>query len=397
MKPRLVYVTTAGCSVNSFFKGRLKWLQSRGFDITAVASPGRDLEEVRQREGVKIEPVAMEREMSPIRDLASLVRLVVLFRKLRPDIVNAGTPKAGLLATIAGWIARVPVRIYSVHGLRLETTRGLKRRILEISERIASALAHRVICVSESLRGRYLELGLARAGKLTVLGPGSVNGVDVRHFPENAAGSEAARLLRAHLGIPPEIPVIGFVGRLTRDKGVSELLDAFEQLQACGVDTRLLMLGGFEDGDPIPAGDAARLKSHPKVILTGHVANPRDYYPLMDVLAFPSYREGFPTVIMEAAAARVPTVAFFATGSVDAVQDGVTGVIVPTGNATALSGALLRYLKEPALCRAHGDAARERVERLFRPEFIWECAEREYRSRLKEGVHAERARDTIER
>jgi glycosyltransferase involved in cell wall biosynthesis len=172
--------------------------------------------------------------------------------------------------------------------------------------------------------------------------------------------------------------VVGFVGRLTRDKGVPELLDAFDQILGSFPDARLLMLGDLEDGDPIPESYAKRLCKHPRAVMTGKVFDPPSYYPIMDVLALPSYREGSPNVLLEAGAAQVPTVAFKATGSVNAVCDGVTGTLVPLGDVDAFARALQRYLRDDFLRRKHGQAGRERVLRDFRPEMIWKLLHGEY-------------------
>jgi glycosyltransferase involved in cell wall biosynthesis len=389
IKARLVYITTAAISANKFLKGQLSYLRRRGFDIVVVSAPTKitagvdELRLVGEREQVTTIAVPMEREISLLNDLVSLVRLYRVLRGLRPAIVNAGTPKAGLLGMIAGCAAGVPVRIYLLHGLRLETARGLKRFVLGIAERCTSALAHKVICVSESLMRLYVTLGFTTKFKACVLGEGSVNGVQVSEIIPTPQADKRARKLREQLGIPDGAPVLGFVGRFTRDKGIPELLDAFDQILAAFPDARLLALGDFEKGDPIQESYVKRLRGHPRVVMTGFVSNPLSYYPIMDVLAFPSYREGYPTVVLEAAAAQVPTVAFKATGSVDAICDGVTGTLVPLGDVAAFSRALQRYLSDDFLRREHGQAGRERVLRDFRPEMIWESLYEEYARLLK--------------
>jgi glycosyltransferase involved in cell wall biosynthesis len=401
---RLVYITTAASSA-TFLKGQLAYMRKRGFDVVFISAPsdrkfGIDqLHFLREREQITTLAIPLEREISPLKDLVSLVRLYRVFRRFRPVIVNAGTPKAGLLGMIAARAANVPVRIYSLHGLRLETSRGLKRFILVVAERCTSALAHRVICVSESLRRLYVTLGLTREAKTCVLGEGSANGVDIDEFTPTPQSRDGTQALRVRLGIPDGAPVIGFVGRFTRDKGVPELLDAFDQVLASFPDAWLLMVGDFENGDPIPESYAKRLCSHPRVVMTGCVSDPPSYYPIMDVFAFPSYREGFPTVLLEAAAAQVPIVAFKATGSVDAVSDGVTGTLVPLGDVGSLARALQRYLSDDFLKREHSQAGRERVLRHFRPDMIWESLYAEYARLLKttNGVLFQRFVDSQQR
>jgi lipopolysaccharide/colanic/teichoic acid biosynthesis glycosyltransferase/glycosyltransferase involved in cell wall biosynthesis len=378
MKVPLVYILTTAGSADGFLKGQLTYMRERGWEVIVIAAQGDELRILRNREKVDTLAIPVKREISPLRDLVSLVRLYRVLRRLRPAIVNASTPKAGLLGMLAAYAAGVPVRIYTLRGLRLETVRGPKRVVLSAAEHCASALSHRVICVSESLRRLYLTLGFSTEAKAVVLGAGSSNGIKIEMDTPNSEVCRKVGLLREKLGIPEDAPVVGFVGRFTRDKGIPELLDAFDQLLATVPEARLLMLGGFEDGDPIPKGYVDRLCHHARVVMAGWVSDPSCYYLIMDVLAFPSHREGLPSVPLEAAAAQIPTVAFDATGSVDAVSDGVTGTLVPLGDVGSFTRALQRYLTDNLLRRQHGRAARERVLRDFRPETFWESLHEEY-------------------
>ena len=212
-----------------------------------------------------------------------------------------------------------------------------------------------------------------------MLGPGSTNGVDSQRFrPADATDHDRAARLRA-LGLNPQAPVVGFVGRLTRDKGIVDLYRAFERLSAEFPDLQLLLVGDFETGDAVPDETVRQLQTHPRVCITGYVDDTSSYYSLFDLLAFPSYREGFPNVILEASASSLPIAAYAATGTVDAVQDGITGVLASVGDVESLTAGIRTYLADPQLRQTHGTAGRRRVLEQFQPEMIWELLLRAYR------------------
>ncbi|MEX2310731.1 MAG: glycosyltransferase family 4 protein [Pirellulales bacterium] len=374
---RLMVLITSGVSAD-LLKGQLAFFRSRGFDVTLVAAPHPRLTAAAARENITIRSLPMHREIRPLHDLVAFVRLWRLMRNVRPQIVNASTPKAGLLATLAAFLARVPVRIYTLRGLRLETARGLTWHILAFAERVASACAHRVICVSQSLADEFVSLDLADPDKVAVLGAGSSNGVHAEAFERTASRLSQARRLREQFGIAAHDPVIGYVGRLTRDKGIAELVRAFAQVTERFPAARLLLVGDFETGDPPDEAVVDRIKKDPRIIKSGFVGDVTPYYHLMNVLALPSYREGFPNCVLEAQAASLPVVGTRATGVVDAIVDGATGRLVPVGAVDELADALIAYLDKPGLAAQHGMAGRRRVAQEFRPHRIWTALEDEY-------------------
>ncbi len=382
-RPRVIHAVTAS-GTTQLMRGQLRYLRQAGFEVVLVASPGPGIDGVAAEEGVAKAPVAMKRTIAPLQDLRSLWRLWRVVRRLRPALVNFGTAKAGLLMGIVSWAARVPCRVYTVHGLRLETTGGMKRWILVRTERIACRCAQRVICVSQSVRRRVLALGLAKKEQTVVLCAGSFNGVEADRFAPTPERINAGERLRRDLGIPPEAPVIGFVGRLTKDKGIPELIEAVTKLRRRFTELRLLWLGRLDDTDPVPETTRRFVLSDPGVVSTGYVDDSSPYYQVIDVLALPTYREGFPTVALEAAAAAKPVVATRATGAVDAVVDGITGLLVPVGDAQALTEALGRLLAAPGLARRMGRAGEEHVRREFPPEPIWRELAALYWGLLKE-------------
>jgi glycosyltransferase involved in cell wall biosynthesis len=370
-QPGILYAGTSPLSVQWFLRGQLGYLREAGFDVTVVTAPGEGLDEARRRQGVHTIAVPMVRGVSPARDIVSFWRLWKIVRRLRPAITNVGTPKAGLLAGIAAWLSRVPCRVYTLHGLRLETSRGPVRPVLWLAEWLACHAAHRVICVSESVRRKALALRLVTPERAMVLGAGSCNGVDESRCAPGIEASRRARELRRSLGIPPEAPVVGFVGRLTRDKGIPELADACFRLRSEFPDLRLLLVGDFEDGDPIDPALRRGIEADPGILRTGFVRDVVPYYHVLDILLLPTYREGFPNVVLEAHAAGKPVVATRATGVVDAVADGVDGILVPIGDPVALAEAAALLLRDPALAAGMGRAGRERILLHFRQQDVW--------------------------
>ncbi|MFV1965105.1 MAG: glycosyltransferase family 4 protein [Pirellulaceae bacterium] len=386
LRPRLCYVVTHSMST-CFLRGQLAAMRASGFDVTLLTSPGKELDGLRRREQVAIHTIPMEREMHPWRDIRSLLQLYVTIRRIRPHIVNAGTPKAGLLGMLAAWMGGVPVRIYTLHGLRLETTTGLKRALLAFAERVTSRCATRVICVSRSLRESYVRHRLASWRKLCVLGSGTCNGLDVSPFTGRSARIAESRRaqLRRQFGIPADAPVLGAVGRLTRDKGIADLLVALDLVRQRFPDVHLLLLGDYEPSDPLPDAYLQRMGEDPHVHWCGFVGDVSPYYDAMDLLVHASHREGFPYVPIEGAAAGLPVVGYRVTGVVDAVADGVTGRLVAPRDVQHLSEAICRYVGDPQLRRRHGAAGRARVVGEFSQETVWENLRQEYARLLRCG------------
>ena len=367
-----------------FLCGQASFMRRAGFSLHAISSPGPDLgaslSAFGDQERIPVHAVEMMRRITPLRDLIALWRLWRVLARVRPAIVDAHTPKAGLLGMLAASLAGTPVRVYHMHGLPFVTASGWRKQLLRWTERISCQLAHRVLAVSHSVRTVAVSEGLCAPEKVEVLLGGSVNAVDtVGRF--KPLGEPVRRRARTERGIPPDAIVIGFVGRLARDKGIVELAGAWRQLRR---DRRLhLLLVGPDDAtDVVPADVVADLRADPHVHFTGLEPETPRLYEAMDVLALPTYREGFPQVALEAAAMGLPVVATSVPGCVDAVHDGVTGTLVPPRDVGSLADALRRYVSDPSLRARHGEAGRRRVVVEFRQEVMWEALAAEYRRLL---------------
>ena len=302
----------------------------------------------------------MKRDPALVRDLLALGRWFSLLKRLKPDLVVIGTPKAGLLGLVASLIARVPVRVYQLRGLRLETTSGAERWILWAAEKITAACASHILAVSPSLASEYSRHRLARPEKIKVLGLGSSHGVDIARFqkdrwacwtPQTKPG-QGQPILRG--------PAIGFVGRFSRDKGSREILWCHNALLADGIEHLLWIVGPIEETD----ADSKTFDSR-SIVTTGRVEDTAPYYSLFDVLVLPTHREGFPNVVLEAAAAGIPTVTTNATGARDSVRSGETGLIVPTDDPQALTAEVKRLLTDHSLRLRLGQEARAWVSESF--------------------------------
>ena len=365
---RVVHVTTVPHTL-TFLTPPITLARSRGWDVHAISSGHEFLQDYGEAHDIEVHEIPMTRRITPGTDLRSLLMLTDMLIDLEPDIVHGHTPKAGLLSMMAATAAGVPIKIYQMHGLLTLTARGLRHALLASAERTSCRLADAVVCVSHSLREVAHEGRLCPRERSDVLLGGS-NGVDAAERFNPARYPNARAEIRAEHGIPLDAPVVGFVGRLVRDKGIVELTRAWQAIRRRFDDAHLLVVGPYGERDTVPDSTRRALSSDPSIHLLGYQSDTPPLYAAMDLLTLPTYREGFPTVPMEAAAMGIPTVATRAPGCVDAVVEGGTGALVPIGDPDALARAIIAYLADPGLRARHGLAARERVLRDFRPEAI---------------------------
>lgn len=361
---RIVVGTTVGVTADLFLRGQLHWLVEQGYEVHLVSTPDDAAQRAAAREGVTLVPVPMAREVSPRADASALLAWVRILGRLRPSTVNVSTPKAGLLGLLAALAVRVPRRVYLVRGVRYEGASGRSRALLKAMERVSLMAATDVVAVSNSVKDVLVGDGLVAASKVRVIGAGSSNGVDTVRIRE-AAGS-TRRVATGRL-------VVGVVGRMVPDKGLDEIGRAMSDPRCSRMD---LVTVGDDGEDMTPEYDLlAQQGRWRKVPWTDNVAREVAGF---DVLLHASHREGFPNVVLEAAALGVPAVASAVTGNVDAVVDGVTGLLFPRGDSDALVECLLAMTDPEARSRM-GEAAQRRVEEEFTPLRVWEGMEAVYR------------------
>lgn len=362
---RLVVGVTVGASAWSLLRGQLAWFREQGWDVTLVSTPDPTARQAAHREGVPLYGIPMHRGISPAKDLVALVRWLRVLRRIRPDAVNVGTPKAALLGVLAAYGLRVPRRLYVVRGLRLEGTSGPFGWLLWAMERLTMLLATDVLFVSRSLAEEAKRRRLLPRRKVWLIGAGSSNGVDADGVAERVAAVDRDRL-RHSLGLAPSEFVVGFIGRITRAKGVDTLVRACHD-QELDPRVRVLVIGSVEETELQAEMQAARNR----VIHVPWTDDVWGHLPAMDVLCLPTRREGFPNVVLEAGAAGLPTITTRATGARDAVRHDETGLVIDIDDVPALVAGVNRLASDGVLHDRLGRGAQAQAFEEFRPARIW--------------------------
>ena len=367
MKQKIIRTSTVATSLNTFCRGTLRDL-SRLYDVVAVSTPDHELQEIAQREGIRVIGVPMSRPIAPLRDLVSLWRLIRVFRRERPTMVHSITPKAGLLSMIAAWICRVPVRLHTFTGLVFPTATGLKKRILILTDRITCACATHIVPEGEGVKADLINYNITRK-PLQVLGYGNIRGIDLDHYRRSPEVMEKALTLRK-----PNRFTFVFIGRVVRDKGIDELVEAFSLLHSEHPQTRLILVGRAEDNlDPVSPNTRRTIASHPAIEAVGNQSDVRPWLAASDALVFPSYREGFPNVVIEAGALDLPSIVTDINGSREIIVHGQNGIIVPPRNAQALLQAMTHFVQNPQATQAMALKARQMIASRFEKSFVQKC------------------------
>lgn len=386
-KPKLIRLTTVPISMNIILRGQLAFMNNF-FEVVGVTGwDDKHFMECSAREGIRMHAVQMARTISIGKDLVALWKLYSFFKKEKPTIVHTHTPKAGLLGMVAAYLARVPVRLHTVGGMPLLEVTGRRRLILNFTERLTYACAHKVYPNSAGLKQIIEDHKFCDEGKLTVIGNGGSNGVDLENFNPHFAGERTKVIneYRTRLGIDPDALVFLFVGRIAREKGIHELLQAFTGLRNFypHKNLKLLLIGPFEKAyGVLDEKIKDQIQTDRDIIAPGRFDDVRPYYLLSDVYVFPSYREGFPNTLLEAGAMELPSIVTNINGCNEIVDDDVNGLIIPAKDSNALFQAMAAMIDDEKRMSLSAKA-RAVIASKFGREIVWNGLLNEYQSLVK--------------
>lgn len=368
-KMTIVRAATVGESLNTFCEGFLRDLTNEGYEVIALASPDEDLKELGEREGVRTIGIEMERHVNPLKDIISLAKLIWVLKKEKPNIVHSMTPKAGLLCMMAAKITGVPIRLHTFTGLVWPTATGILQKILMMTDKITCACATHIVPEGEGVR-QDLQRCITKK-PMRVLGYGNVRGVDLDYWKRNKERADGTLF------------TFVFVGRIVGDKGINELVDAFIRYHNENVATRLLLVGPYEENlDPVLPETKRLIEFVDSIVVVGNQKDVRPFYEQGDVLVFPSYREGFPNVVLEAGAMELSSIVTDINGSREIIEHGKNGLIVPPRDEQALYEAMKWIAEHPEERKKMEENARPMVASRYEQSFVRQCLKDYYKKIL---------------
>ncbi|MBZ9729058.1 glycosyltransferase family 4 protein [Salegentibacter sp. JZCK2] len=386
MPRKLVRITTIPLSLEKLLEGQLSFM-SKYYEVTAVAAEKERLKKYGRKNGVETFWVEMTRAITPVQDLKAVWKLYNFFKREKPEIVHTHTPKAGIVGMLAAKMAGVPLRLHTVAGLPLMETTGKKRKVLDQVEKFTYKLATKVYPNSRGLREIILKEGFAKESKLKVLGKGSSNGIDTKYFDPYQFEDTQKKNKRQSQGIPQEDFVFIFIGRLVSEKGINELVESFRKLQRKHQNISLLLVGPFEkELDALKEDTFKTIRDHEKIFTTGYQEDVRPYLAVSNALAFPSYREGFPNVVMQAGAMNLPAIVSDINGCNEIILEGVNGVIIPSKNVSALLKAMELFVENKNYTERLSANAREEICKYYERKEFWQILLKEYKSLEQEFI-----------
>ena len=379
MQNKIIRITTIPMSLRWLLKGQLEFINNY-FEVIAVSSSGKDLELV-SKLGIKTEVIEMTRAITPVEDIVAILKMYFLFKQEKPFIVHTHTPKAGLVGMVAAKIARVPFKLHTVAGLPLMESTGIKRTILEFVEKVIYKFADRVYPNSYVLKDFILQNNLCKNLKLKVIGNGSSNGIDTDYFDSTDEVRNKAKKIEEENKINENDIVFCFIGRIVKDKGINELVEVFNEMSKSISNIKLILVGPFEnDLDPISEASNVILKNNMNIIHVGFQDDVRPYLAMSDIFVFPSYREGFPNVVMQAGAMGLPSIVTNINGCNEIIEDGKNGLIIEPKNTDQLKDAIIKLIKNKELRSYLAFNARQMIVERYEQKYLWNEILKEYKS-----------------
>ena len=376
---KLIRITTVPLSLEKLLENQGRYFKTH-YNITFVSSNANQLKEVADDQGVRHFPLEMTRKITPLQDLRCLIRLYHFLRKEKPLIVHTHTPKAGIVGMLAARLAGVPIRLHTIAGLPLMETSGLKRMLLMTVERLTYRCATKVYPNAQGLFNFVVEKRLAPKEKLKLIGKGSSNGIDTEYFSKKQITESQIKTLRKSIDLNTNDFIYCFVGRLVGDKGINELVSAFHAVHEKLPSSKLLLVGPFEsDLDPLQPAMQKIIHTHPNIITTGFQVDIRPYLALSDVFVFPSYREGFPNVVLQAVAMEVPCIVSNINGCNEIIQEEESGAIVPPKQVQPLIEKMKNFFHQKEHRKIYAKKAKQFVQTHFEREQFWNYLLEEYK------------------
>jgi glycosyltransferase involved in cell wall biosynthesis len=379
-KQKLIRVTTVPISLKVLLEGQHRFMNEH-FEVIGISNPEPELDQVKNEEGIRVIPIAFTRKISPLKDLKSVWQLYCVFKKEKPLIVHTHTPKAGITGMLASYLAKVPLRLHTVAGLPLMEATGTKRKILNFVEKLTYRFATNIYPNSKGLYDFIISEKFTKQEKLKIIGSGSSNGINTAYFNPDLFDTEKNNALKKNLQIPLNNFVFVFVGRLVKDKGINELIEAFSKLSLEKKNTTLLLVGNFEnDLDPLLPKTLHLINSLNNIIYVGYQNDVRPYLAISNTLVFPSYREGFPNVVMQAGAMGLPAIVTNINGCNEIITEKKNGIIIILKSSTAIYEAMNTLLSNNDLFHRYSNNARYEITSKYERRYIWESLLQEYQT-----------------
>ncbi|TCK84931.1 glycosyltransferase family 4 protein [Albibacterium bauzanense] len=384
--PKLIRITTVPLSLEKLLEHQLRFM-SQYYEVIAISSDKPWLERIGEKEQVSTYNVEMSRQITPISDLKALWRLYRFFKLEKPLIVHTHTPKAGIVGMLAAKMAGVPHRFHTVAGMPLMETTGNKRKLLNFTERLTYKCANAVFPNSKGLKETILKEGFCVESKLKVIGNGSSNGINTSYFDPALYSLDDVQILKDDLGIDINDVVFLFVGRLVGDKGINELVSAFKKLNIQSPATKIILVGPQEQHlDPLLPDVVREIENNPSIISLGYQSDVRAYYSISDVMVLPSYREGFPNVVMQAGAMGLPCIVSNINGCNEIIIEGENGLIIPTKNEKALLEAMIKFVNNKDLLNKLKANTRKMIIDRYDQQHFWNLLLNEYNTQIQKCI-----------